>query len=153
MFNLDLTCRVGGLIRPGRLFSNLSSKIIVVQTWFCYWCKHLRSGDLSDTLDMFVKLIENFPEAFEKKLRFWKSSSLKSGWNILTKTDWFDWNFFQRPLENILLALQTCLKYLKGPLTIYLCVNKSKSWDFEDLKPEIELEYLHKTRFFWADFF
>ena len=65
MFNLDLTCR-GGLIRPGRLFSNLSSKRIVVQTWFCYWCKHLSSGNLSDTLNMPSKSTKNFQRPLKK---------------------------------------------------------------------------------------
>ena len=32
--------------------------------------------------------------------------------------------FFQRPLENFLLALRTCSRYLKGPLNLALCVSK-----------------------------
>ena len=35
--------------------------------------------------------------------------SSKSGWNILTKPHFLGWNFFfQRPLENFILALRTC---------------------------------------------
>ena len=34
MFNLDLTCTGEGLIRPGPMFPNASSKVNVVHTWF-----------------------------------------------------------------------------------------------------------------------
>ena len=88
MFNLDLTCR-GGLIRPGRLFSNLSSKIIVVQTWFCYWCKHLSSGNLSDILNMSVKSTKKFPATFEKKFQ------LKTGGFVRIFQPHFELHFFK----------------------------------------------------------
>ena len=52
-----------------------------------YWRKELGQADLSDTLNMFVNPIENFLEAFEKKVSAPKMGfcqNLKSGWNILT---------------------------------------------------------------------
>ena len=33
-------------------------------------------------------------------------------------------SFFQRPLENFLLAWRTCSRYLKGPPNLALCVSK-----------------------------
>ena len=53
-----------------------------------------------------------------------KKWSSKSGWNILTKPHFWIWNFFQRPLDNLLLAWRTCSRYLKGPPNLALCVSK-----------------------------
>ena len=59
-----------------------------------------------------------------KKLRFWKNEA-QNGVGIFWQNPIF-WTetFFQRPLENFLLALRTCSRYLKGPLNLAVCVSK-----------------------------
>ena len=66
-----------------------------------YWRKELSLMDLSDTLNMFVKPIENFLETFEKKFQ-----PKKWGFVKIFQPD-FEFHigaetFFQRLLENFL---------------------------------------------------
>ena len=64
-------------------------------------------------------------------------------------------------LENFLQTLWLCARYLKEPSNLVLCVSKKivtvrlinrimlqikwKIWDFEKMKPKIEVEYFNKT--------
>ena len=76
---------------------------------------------------MFVKSTENFLEAFEKSfsLKNEEEIKLKIGLEYSDKTPFFGLKlFFQMHLENFLLTLRTCSKYLKGPLNLALCVSK-----------------------------
>ena len=70
MFNLDLTCTGEGLIRPGPMFPNASSKVNVVHTWFFYRRKHLDSGGLPDTLNISEKPQKIFYRPWHLKKQF-----------------------------------------------------------------------------------
>ena len=63
---------------------------------------------------------------FEKmKIKLGLDNRDKTQFWVLTKTSFFGLKpFFQRPLENFLLAWRTCSKYLKGPPNLVLCISK-----------------------------
>ena len=108
-------------------FPDIKSDWCVVRSRFFYWRKEIGLVDHSDTLNMFVKPIENFLEAFEPKLQFKKMSKNETQNRVgifwQNPIFWAE-TFFQRPLENFLLARRTCSRYLKGPLNLAVCVSK-----------------------------
>ena len=61
-----------------------------------------------------------------KKLRFWKNESQNRVGIFWQNPIFGAETFFQRTLENFLLACRTCLRYLKDPLNLVLCVSKKK---------------------------
>ena len=86
-----------------------------------------------------------------KKVEILKKWSSKSGWNILTKPHFLGWNFFQRPLENFLLAWRTCSRYLNGPPNLALCVSK-KIVTIRHTNKKIFAKNRKKTRFYGTSF-
>ena len=76
----------------------------------------------------------------------------QSSWKN-TKLHILRWNFFQRPLENFLLTLRTCSRYLKGALNLAFCVSK-KSWPYDRPIKKISKKTPKNpifTRFPWHD--
>ena len=59
-----------------------------------------------------------------KKLRFWKNEAQNRVGIFWQNPIFWAETFFQRPLENFLLAWRTCSRYLKGPPNLVLCVSK-----------------------------
>ena len=59
-----------------------------------------------------------------KKLRFWKNEAQNRVRVFWQNPIFWAETFFQRPLENFLLARRTCSRYLKGPPNLALCVSK-----------------------------
>ena len=60
----------------------------------------------------------------EKKWRFWKNEAQNRVGIFWQNPIFWAETFFQRPLENFLLAWRTCSRYLKGPPNLVLCVSK-----------------------------
>ena len=60
-----------------------------------------------------------------KKLRFWKNEAQNQVGIFWQNFFWGAETFFQRPLENFLWTLWSCSRYLKGPLSLVLCVSKT----------------------------
>ena len=63
-----------------------------------------------------------------KKLRFWKNEAQNQVGIFWQNPIFGAETFFQRPLENFLLTLRTCSRYLRGPPNLALCARKKKSW-------------------------
>ena len=72
---------------------------------------------------MSVKSVENVLETFEKSF-ISKNEVLSEYSNTILSFIFGAETFFQRPLENFLLALRTCSRYLKGPLNLAVCISK-----------------------------
>ena len=117
-------------------FLKISTFFVFLERWF-YWCvmwsqflltqRNMSSGPLR-YLEHVHKVYRKISKCLWKKfqLQKWvlKAWSSKSIWNILTKPYVLSWNFFQRPLENVLWTLWTCSRYLKGPPKLNLCISK-----------------------------
>ena len=58
-----------------------------------------------------------------KKFEFWKNEAQNRVGIFWQNPIFWAETFFQRPLENFLLAWRTCSMYLKGPPNLVLCVS------------------------------
>ena len=125
--------------------------------------------DLPDTLNVVVKLTENFLETLEEKvsaqnMKFWKMKS-KVRLEYFDKTSYFELKIFlQVPLENFLWALRQRSMQLGDPFSLSLsigktivtlrhtnpiiCQEKWKKLRFWKMKPKVGLEYSDKTSYF-----
>ena len=63
-----------------------------------------------------------------KKLRFWKNEAQNRVGIFWQNPIFWAETFFQRPLENFLLAWRTCSRYLKGPLKLV-----TQTWSYDTI--------------------
>ena len=91
----------------------------VVWSRFFYWRKQLGWADLSDTLNMFVKSIENFLETFEKKVSAPKMGVCQ---NIPT---WFWASYFQN--LNFFHFSRHIIRLVRRVLTSFLLTQRDLS--------------------------